>query len=168
MTFIPIRRVCETDAEAITHLLNEIIQNRHYTSIAQTITVQEQIDFIRNFPPRGVYHIALDAESQAVLGIQDIMPSEAESLRFQNGEISTFVKLDSLRRGAGAALSQATFKAAKALGFRKLRATIRADNPGALAFYQAMGFREIRGARRQIILNERKIDQVWLEKLLES
>ena len=56
------------------------------------------------------------------------------------GEISMFVALSAQWRGVGKALAQATFVAARAKGFRKLMAMIRADNPRAIGFYGSLGF----------------------------
>ena len=49
-------------------------------------------------------------------------------------------------RGLGAAMSRATFAAARELGFSKLVITVRADNPGAQAFYTGLGLQTLRPA----------------------
>ena len=162
-----IRNVRETDAAAIVELLNPIIQARNYTAMDEPFSVAEQIDFIRNFPQRGIYHIATDGESQTALGIQDVMPLSNSNVFRHVGEISTFVALDSHRHGVGQSLCRATFKAAQAQGFLKLRATVRGDNPRALEFYQNQGFEVIGIAKKHAFLHNNYVDEVLLEKFLE-
>ena len=116
-----IRMVREEDAASIVELLNPIIQTGTYTILDEQLSVDDQIDFIRGFPKRGVFNVAVCNDSQQVLGIQDVAPISTEwSNAFQHvGEISTFVSLSSHRKGIGRSLSQATFRAAKERGFLK-------------------------------------------------
>ena len=101
--------------------------------------------------------------------MQDVVPLSAGSPVFGHvGVISTFVALDAQRQGVGRQLSAATFAAARELGFRKLSATIRADNPAALAFYQGLGFRVIGVAQRHALLRGQYVDEVLAEKWLDS
>jgi ribosomal protein S18 acetylase RimI-like enzyme len=64
-------------------------------------------------------------------------------------------------------LCRATFKAAKEMGYLKLRATVRGDNPYALAFYQSQGFELIGIAKAHAFLHGKYIDEVLLEKFME-
>jgi L-amino acid N-acyltransferase YncA len=161
-----IRPVRAEDAGSIIGLLNPIIQAGIYTAMDEVFSTADQMDFIRNFPQRGVYHIAIDSGTQKILGIQDVMPLSASKVFRHIGEISTFVALDSQRQGVGQSLCQATFKVVKALGFLKLRATVRGDNPYALAFYQNQGFELIGIAKAHAFLHGKYIDEVLLEKFI--
>ena len=120
-----VRPVTEADAASIVELLNPIIQSGIYTVMDESFSVTDQLDFIRNFPPRGIYHIAMDTDSQKALGIQDVLPISTSDVFRHVGEISTFVSLDSQMQGIGRGLCRATFKTAKEKGFLKLRATVR-------------------------------------------
>ena len=162
---INIRRVQATDAAAIVALLNPIIQTGIYTAMSETFSKTDQLDFIRNFPERGMYHIAVD-DAAHVLGIQDVMPISTSDVFRHVGEISTFVALDSQRQGVGGSLCRATFETAKELGYLKLRATVRGDNPHALTFYQSQGFELIGVAHQHAFLHGKYIDEVLLEKFL--
>lgn len=163
---ISIRLVEETDAAGIAALLNPIIEAGVYSAMTETFSEEDQLDFIRNFPERGVYHIALDAAAQ-VLGIQDVMPISNSDVFNHVGEISTFVALDAQRHGVGQNLCQATFTAAKELGYLKLRATVRGDNLHALAFYRSQEFELIGVAHKHAFLHGRYVDEVLLERFLE-
>jgi L-amino acid N-acyltransferase YncA len=160
-----IRKVIEADAVAIIALLNPIIQLGTYTVMDEPFSVEDQIEFIRSFPSRGIYHIAVDNNQKAV-GIQDVMPISSSNVFKHVGEISTFVALDAQKQGVGQSLSRATFQAAKELGFLKLRATVRADNPYALSFYQSQGFEVIGIAKQHAKLHGKYIDEVLFEKFL--
>ena len=159
-----IRPVREEDAASIVGLLNPIIQAGTYSAMDEPFSTADQLDFIRSFPQRGVYYIALDGDSQKILGIQDVIPISISNVFRHVGEISTFIALDSHRRRVGQNLCQATFKAASAQGFLKLRATVRGDNPHALAFYQSQGFEIIGIAKKHALLHGKYIDEILLEK----
>ena len=45
--------------------------------------------------------------------------------------------------------------------------SIRADNPDAIAFYQAQGFTVVGIARRQALVRDRYVDEVLAERLLD-
>ena len=164
---ISTRLVKDSDAAAIVALLNPIIAAGTYTAMTETFSAADQLDFIRNFPQRGIYHIALDGDHQNALGIQDVMPISTSNVFRHVGEISTFVALDAHRHGVGQNLCGATFRAAKELGYLKLRATVRGDNPHALAFYQSQGFELIGIAKKHTWLHGKYVDEVLLEKFLE-
>ena len=161
-----IRRVTEADAAAIIELLNPIIQAGIYTAMDEQFSIEDQLEFIHSFPQNGIYHVAIDSDDR-VLGIQDVMPISTSKVFKHVGDISTFVALNSQNQGVGRELSRATFKIVKELGFLKLRATVRADNPHALMFYQSQGFEKIGITKKHAFLRGKYIDEVLLEKFLE-
>ena len=161
-----IRPVREQDATSIIELLNPIILAGQYTVMDEPFTVDDQIEFIRGFPWRGIYYAAVRNDDQTVVGIQDVAPRSESNVFKHVGEISTFVALGSHRQGIGARLCQATCEAAQAKGFRKLSATVRADNPQALAFYQAQGFHVIGTACQHAFIHGQYIDVILMERFL--
>lgn len=153
------------DAESIVELLNPIIEEGTYTIMDERLSAGDQIEFMRAFPERGVYHVAVHNDDQCVLGLQDVQPVSVTARALEHvGEISTFVALSSLRKGIGRSLSQATFRAAKERGFTKLMASIRADNPVGIAFYLSQGFNVIGTARKHAFLRDKYIDEVFMER----
>lgn len=163
-----IRMVREEDAESITEMLNPIIQAGKYTVMDEQISVDELIDFIREFPKQGVFNVAVDIDSQKILGTQEVEPlSVSENALKHVGVISTFVSLGSHRNGIGQSISHATFKQAKEQGFLKITATIRADNPQAVSFYQSQGFKIIGTARKHAFVQGRYIDEILMEKFID-
>jgi L-amino acid N-acyltransferase YncA len=158
-----IRDATPEDAEAIVALLNPIIAAGIYT-IMEPLTLAEQRDFMQSFPARGVFLVA-HRESGVVEGTQSIEPLRNKANQ-HIAEISTFVSLSSQRKKLGQMLSQETFRRAKEKGLRKLIATVRADNPVAISFYQSQGFRELGRAMEHALVQGRYLDEVFLEKIL--
>jgi len=161
---VTVRAAREEDAAGIAAVLNPIIEAGVYTVMDAPITVEEQAAFIREFPAAGVYNVAVSRENGRVLGLQDVFPRPAPFAHL--GEISTFVALGAHGSGIGRALSLATFRRARESGFHKLCASIRADNPGAVAFYRRQGFRVIGTAREHARVGERYVDEVLAERIL--
>ncbi len=162
-----IRVARETDAESMVKLLEPIIQ-QGYTAL-QEVSVPTQIDFIRHFPKNGSFLVAVCEPNQEVLGMQDVLPGlpEVEGCQ-QVGEISTFVAMHAHRKGIGQQLTQATFQALRKLDFFKIQATIRADNPRAIAFYQSQGFQIIEPVRQYSEAQGRFIETVHAERFTDS
>jgi L-amino acid N-acyltransferase YncA len=83
------------------------------------------------------------------------------------GTIGTYVDLEQRRRGIAKALFAATFEAARQKGYEKIFTFVRADNPAALATYQAQGFGVVGRARKHAKIDGRYIDEILIEKSLE-
>ncbi len=135
---IEVREALFADAEGILQVLNPIIETGLYSAMKTPLTLAEQRAFLAGFTKRGVFIVAADGET--LVGLQSIEPAPGRSADPEIGEISTFVRLGSHRRGIGRALHAQTLLGAKARGYRTLIATIRADNPRALAYYRSLGF----------------------------
>jgi L-amino acid N-acyltransferase YncA len=160
-----IRPVQASDALAISEMLNAIIATGKYT-ILEPVSVQEQLEFIQGFPPRGVFLVA-ERDDGKILGLQDVFPSSSWSNAMRHlGDIATFIAMDAQGQGVGRALAQATFVAARAKGFEKLIAMIRGDNPRAIGFYVSQGFKIVGTMRRHAIVEGNYIDEVIAEKML--
>jgi L-amino acid N-acyltransferase YncA len=148
-----------SDAAPMCALLNEIIALKQFT-ILEPVSFESQLEFIRSFPPTGVF---LVAESDGhLLGLQDVSPTSISGV----GEISTFIALSAQGRGVGKTLAQATLLQARAKGYRKLIAMIRADNPRAIGFYGSLGFRVVGTLVKHVLAHGVLRDEVLTEKLL--
>ncbi|MDQ1301076.1 MAG: Dephospho-CoA kinase, partial [Chloroflexota bacterium] len=69
-------------------------------------------------------------------------------------------------RGVGQAMSQATFAAARALGFSKLVISVRADNAAGQAFYARLGFQPCGRLSKQAFVDGRYVDELMYELFL--
>lgn len=160
-----IRQAKFDDAAEMVALLNPIINHGGFSIMDAVCTLQEQQEFISTFPERGVFHVAVWEQEQRIVGMQDVMPLSINEPAVQHiGVISTFVAIDYWGKRIGHALTEATVCAARLCGFSKLMATIRADNPQAIAFYLRQGFRIIGTAYRHALIHGHYIDEVMAER----
>jgi L-amino acid N-acyltransferase YncA len=163
---LEIRDVRIEDAEEIAAILNPIIAARCYTALDTTVTVVEEREFIRTFPSRGIFLVAVDATSNRILGFQDVSPFADFTHAFDHvGVIGTYVDLEHLRQGIATRLFAATFDAARRKGYEKFFTYVRADNEAGLRTYLSQGFRILGTAERQAKIDGRYIDEVMIEKL---
>lgn len=137
---LKVRQAVKNDAFEVSQLLEELtaVGKRNLPSDENFVSNQyiEHTDNIR-------CSVAVD-QSGEILGIQILKRAcEANAFGVEPGWgiIGTHVKPSAARRGVGKALFAATFKAAKEAGLEKIDATIGANNPEGLAYYEAIGFR---------------------------
>jgi len=108
------------DAEAIVGILNPIIESGAYSALDTPFTVEDEGEFIRNFPRRGVFHVAEDSQDHRAVGFQNLEPYATYTHAFDHvGVIATYVDLGCRRRGVGGRLSEATFESARGKGYEK-------------------------------------------------
>ena len=162
-----IREAQLEDAEAIVSILNPIIEAGVYTALSTPFSVEAEREFILNFPPRGIFHVAVCEHTQKVVGFQNTEPFATYTRAFDHvGVIGTYVDLCYRRQGIGRSLFQATFEAALGKGYEKLSAFVRADNIASLAAYLSQGFRIIGTAQRQAKINGKYVDEILIERFL--
>jgi L-amino acid N-acyltransferase YncA len=162
-----IRPIEPGDAAGTVRLLNAIIASGLETAMAEPLTLSEQQDYIASFPPRGIFLVAQATAGGPIVGMQSLEPRGAlADCSGHIGEISTFVDARFRGQGVGSALMLALCAEAKARGFRKLMATIRADNPRAQAFYVRSGFRIVGLLKGNTRYRGTYLDQVLAERLL--
>ena len=162
-----IRFAVPADAAGIVSILNPIISTGAYTVLDTPFSVEEERAFIERFPERGIFHVATRGVGDPIVGFQTLEPFAAYTRAFDHvAVIGTYVDLGSRRQGIAAALFAATFEAARAKGYSKLFTFVRADNPAALATYQAHGFEVIGTARQHAQVGGRFVDEVLIERFL--
>ena len=164
---LAIREVQLDDAQGITEILNPIIEGGLYTVIDTPFSTAEERTFIENFPKQGIFHVAVDSDTDQIVGFQNVEPFAAYTRAFDHvGIIGTYVASSVRRQGVAAAMFQAMFAAMPAKGYEKLFAYVRGDNPAALATYLKHGFRVIGTAQKHAKINGTYIDETLIEKLL--
>ncbi|UWR22446.1 GNAT family N-acetyltransferase [Sulfitobacter sp. S190] len=136
---INVRRAMTLDTGSMAKLLNEIIERGGTTALVRKVTATDLQEWIAEGGARAAWHVALD-DTETVVGFQWIAPHP--KLPQDACDIATFVQVGRTGLGIGSALFSANAQAAKALGYRWINATIRADNEGGLTYYQSRGFRD--------------------------
>jgi len=166
---IEVRDVRIEDAGEIAAILNPIITARRYTALDTPVTVEQEREFIRSFPARGIFLAALDTTQRRLVGFQNVSPFGNFTHAFDHvGVIGTYVDLQLRRQGIATRLFAATFDAARRKGFEKLFSYVRADNEAGLQTYLSQGFRIVGTAQRQAKIDGRYIDEVVIEKMLPA
>ena len=164
---LDIRDVRIEDAEEILAILNPIIATRRYTAMDSEFTVEVEREFIRTFPSRGTFLVAVDPTVNRIVGFQNVSPFADFTRAFDHvGVIGTYVDLDLRRQGIATRLFAATFDAAHRKGYEKFFSYVRTDNDAGLQTYLRQGFRIVGKAERQAKIDGRYIDEVVIEKLL--
>ncbi|MGN2755585.1 N-acetyltransferase family protein [Aliivibrio fischeri] len=162
-----VRQVSINDAQGITDVLNPIIIEGLYTVLDTTFTVDEEKEFIAQFPKRGVFTVVVNEDDSKIIGFQNIEPFASYTKAFDHvGIIGTFVSSGSRGQGVSKKLFQSTFEVAKAKGYEKLFAYVRGDNERALADYLKQGFEVVGVARKHAKVGDVYVDETLIEKFL--
>lgn len=132
-----IRPAHDLDAGEIAALLTEIIAIGGTTAITGDVSREDILGWMSR--TGGAWHVA-ETEEGEILGFQYIAPGS--TLPPEAAEIATFTKPGKQGLGIGSKLFEATRVVAKALGYQRINANIRADNTSGLAYYQSRGFED--------------------------
>jgi L-amino acid N-acyltransferase YncA len=164
---IDVRDARLNDAAGIVAVLNPIIEARLYTALDTPVTEDEEREFIRQFPTRGIFHVAIDNADDTVVGFQSMEPFASYTHAFDHvGVLGTFVDLRRRRQGIARRLFEATLPAAVRKGYEKIFTFVRGDNPAALGAYLAQGFRTVGTAEKHAKIDGRYVDEIMIEKIL--
>lgn len=164
---IEIREAGLDDAEAMASIWNEIIRTKQYSAMDTLLSAESQRKFLTDFPERGVFLVAEDAEDQQVIGFQSLEPFASYTHAFDHvAVIGTCVRLSLRGHGIGTQLAEVGFEQAKKKGFNKLFTYVRADNQAALDFYRKLSFLTIGIAKKHAKFDSKYVDSVFLEKFL--
>ena len=153
---IHVRPAGPADARAIAELLQEIVDAGGTTAITGQVTRDDIVAWM-NVSPRAAWHVAED-DAGELLGFQWIDPMVQEPDTC--AEIATFARRGKTGLGIGSKLFEATREAAKRHGYTWIRANIRADNAGGLAYYQSRGFEDYGRIEGYVMADGTVVDKV--------
>jgi GNAT superfamily N-acetyltransferase len=130
------------DAGPLRRILNEIIAIGGTTAFETPLTPAEFDDYFLRGPDCITCLMAQTPAGEAshfqAWGFQSL--GRKAGLPDGWADIATFTRREPRRPGVGAALFEATKRAARDLGLTAINATIRADNYAGIPFYEKMGF----------------------------
>ncbi|MEM9393824.1 MAG: GNAT family N-acetyltransferase [Pseudomonadota bacterium] len=132
-----VRRAGGLDASGMALVVNEIIHKGGTTALKDQISRNDILVWMQQSPDQSAWHIA-ETDQARILGFQTVQP--ATDLPADACNISTFVETGRNEISVGSRLFDRTAEAARVLGYRWINASVRADNPGALTYYQSRGF----------------------------
>ena len=142
---ITIRSATTDDAEAISAIWKVICAERVYTAVNRPFTPQQERDYIASLSSReGIFLAEVD------------------------GRIVGFMSLDLWAKytGIGHRLAEHTLDFSHANGYEKIVIYVRASNTGAQAFYRSLGFIPKGILERQVKIDGRYEDEVFMESFL--
>ena len=164
---LEIREARPDDAEAIVGILNPIIAAGVFTAFDTPFTPDFEREYIKSFPTRGVFIVAVKPIDNQVVGFQSREPFASYTHAFDHvGVLGTYVHLNCRRQGIATQLFRASFASAVRKGYEKIFTFVRADNPAALQTYLRQGFRIVGTAQRQARVAGQYVDEIIIEKLL--
>ena len=157
-----IRPVAGDDSDAVLAMLERC--SDFFDLCGAPITAESLRQDIAEIPPRCIpeqkRYVALWKDDTPWMALDLVEGYPRPGTLF----VGLFVMDPALRRqGVGRTVMTALLKAAKGAGFDRVRLACRPDNPGGHAFWEAVGFRDLRPGK---LIGERA-DPVWLmERLL--
>lgn len=138
MSDLTIRDTNTGDVPHLTHLLNDIIRAGGTTAIQTPLTEDELTLWFVTGPAVVSSTVAL--RDNRPLGFQMISTPDPQPKGW--ADIGTYVRIGATGGGVGSALFRQTCINARAASLTTLKATIRCDNTGGLAYYARIGFRD--------------------------
>jgi dephospho-CoA kinase len=154
------------DAEGIAAVLNAVVHERDRSVIDRTFTPAQERSFLRRLPARSRLTVA--EVGNVVAGFQVLEPYALYTGAMNHvATVGTYVAAAVRGAGLGRRMTGETFEQARAAGFSKIVVQVRADNAGALAFYDALGFRACGRLACQARLEGSDVDILLFEKFLE-
>jgi dephospho-CoA kinase len=161
-----IRPATVDDAEGTAAVLNAIVREGGLTVLARTFTPAQERAFLRRLPARARLTVAL--VGNVVAGFQVIEPYASYTGAMNHvATLGSYVVAALRCQGVGRALSEATLAYARQAGFTKIVINVRADNPGAQAFYTGLGFQSCGRLTRQAFVDGQYVDELLFELFLD-
>ncbi|WP_299703926.1 GNAT family N-acetyltransferase [uncultured Tateyamaria sp.] len=147
MTMI-IRNGTVEDVEQMSTFLREL------TAAGKRLSPDDE-EFVRQYYIESVDKIrcSVAEDDGIILGFQSLKTARAGNqwgVEPGWGIVGTHIRPSAARRGVGRALFDVTRRAAQDAGLAHIDASIGANNPEGLAYYEAMGFRTYRTPRNLI------------------
>jgi L-amino acid N-acyltransferase YncA len=166
---LSVRDAEPADAEGLVRILNPIIEARVYTAFDTPFSVDAERVYLLNFPPRGIWKVAIRQSDGRLVGFQIMEPFATYTGAFDHvGTLGTYVDLGLRRQGVAGRLFEATLDAALRKGYEKIFTFVRADNSAALQTYLGHGFVVIGTARKHARIDGRYIDEILIEKFVRQ
>ena len=159
---VTIRRATVDDAQGVVDVINSTIEEGGVTSLYPTLAVEQEQAYIEGLGPRSAMFVA--EVSGEILGVQSIEPYAAYTRAMDHvASIGTYVYRNFRRRGVGRKLFETTLGFAREQGYEKIVILVRVGNSVAQAFYRKLGFIPKMMLERQLKIDGRYDDEVWMD-----
>jgi ribosomal protein S18 acetylase RimI-like enzyme len=162
---VSIRRATPDDAEVISAVWEVVCAERVYTAINRPFTPQQEREYIASLSDReGVFLAEVEGR---VVGFQslDLWAKYTDSFDHV-GVMGTIIRPEWRRKGIGRRLAEHTLDFARACGYEKIVIYVRAGNSVGQGFYRSLGFVPKGVLARQVKIDGRYEDEVFMELFL--
>jgi len=162
---LTIRKALTDDAAAISAIWMVVCAERTTTAVNRPFTPQQEREYIASRSDReGIFLAEVEGE---VVGFQslDLWAEYTDSFDHV-GVVGTFVLPAWRRKGVARRLATHTFEFARSNGYEKIVIYVRAGNEAAQAFYQRLGFVPKGILERQVKIDGRHEDEIFMETFL--
>jgi predicted RNase H-like nuclease/L-amino acid N-acyltransferase YncA len=163
---ITIRDARLGDAEAIAEIYNQGIEDRVATLETQLRTAEERAQWLAAKGTRHPVIVAVDGDD-SVVGWGSLNQFNPRSAYDHVVEFSVYVGREQRGRGIGSVLLAALEDRARSLGYHKMVLAAFPWNAGGIGLYQTHGFTTVGIYREQGRLDDRWVDVILMEKLLD-
>lgn len=164
---VTVRRATVSDAQGAVDVINSTIDEGGLTSLYPALTLEQEEAYIAGLGDRGAMFVA--EASGEILGVQSIEPYAPFTRAMDHvASMGTYVYRSFRRRGVGSKLFGATLDFARRQGYEKLVIYVRVGNAVAQAFYRGMGFIPKMMLERQVKIEGRYDDEVWMEMFVPA
>lgn len=162
---IRIRRATLDDAAAISAIWEVVCAERVHTAVNRPFTPEQVRDYLASLTEReGVFVAEVGGK---IVGFQSLDRWARYTDSFDHvATVGTFVLPAWRGQGIGHRLTHHTFAFARAHGYEKLVIYVRAGNAVAQAFYRGLGFVPKGVLTRQVKIDGRYEDEVFMERFL--
>ena len=161
---IRVRPATAADAEAICRIYNQGIEDRVATLETELRTAEERRQWLA---ARGPRHPVIVAEATAILGWGSLNAfSPREAYRFV-ADFSIYVERGTRGTGVGRVMLTRLVELGREHGYHKLVLSAFPTNASGMALYTTLGFRTVGVYREQGRLDDRWVDTIIMEKLLD-
>ncbi|UCE36439.1 MAG: GNAT family N-acetyltransferase [Thermoplasmata archaeon] len=161
---ITIRRANIDDAEAIANIINNVVDEKKYTSLRK-FSVEEEREYINSLNKREAIFVA--TKNGKIIGFQDIslFAKWSESMSHV-GNILTLILKEYRNQGIGKLLAERTLEFARQNGYEKVSTYIMKDNINAINYYKSLGFNPVGRWLKQVKIDGNYHDDLIMELFL--
>jgi L-amino acid N-acyltransferase YncA len=162
------RPASPADAEAITEIYNQGIEDRIGTFETEPRTVEQVLAWFDAVGPLGRFPIVVTEDEGRIVAYAATSAYHSRACYRGIAEFSVYVARDRRGRGAGRAALTGLIEAAAKAGFWKLLSRVFTENVASRRTCAAVGFREVGTNLKHAKLDGAWRDVVVVERLIEE
>lgn len=162
---LQVRDAREEDLAGLLAIYNDVVATTTAIYRDEPATLEDRLEWWRERAAKG-YPVLVASEEGAVLGFASFGQFRSWPGYRYTVEHSVHVRADRRGTGVGRALMQPLIARARGLGKHVMMAGVDADNAGSIRFHERLGFERVGHLREVGFKFGRRLDLVFLQRLL--